>query len=363
VLVVLAWTSAGCDYVLGFHEIRDDAPLTDAVTTDAVAPHGPTNVMFVTSTASSPASWGSDVSGADKICAELAKSADLPDAATAGAYVAYLEVNGNPPSDRLGSARGWARADGKPFADTVDDLLAGTIYYPPSIDETGQAIGTNEYAGIGGNNDCSGYTSTGSNTYMNYGNPYYVAGAWQNVAFAQCSQNEHLYCFGITRANPLVVTKVSGRRAFVSVQSFMPQGGLAGADALCAADAQIAGLTGTFRALLPTTTVGAMSRFSLTGPNWVRVDGIPIANSTLAFESQEWDTALSVSPIGGYLDVPVFGADSLSVPAGFLSWTCDDWEDGSNTAIEGASSASDGDAINNGNTAGCSGLALYCMEP
>ena len=74
-----------------------------------------------------------------------------------------------------------------------------------------------------------------------------------------------------------------GRRAFVSTTTFSPTGGIEGADAVCAQDAMMAGLSGTFQALLATDMASAVSRFA-PGLPWVRTDGILLATTGADFD-------------------------------------------------------------------------------
>jgi hypothetical protein len=68
-------------------------------------------------------------------------------------------------------------------------------------------------------------------------------------------------------------------KMFVTSMAFTADlGGLAGADAKCAASARAANLMGTFVALLSTRTASAFSRLADTS-GWVRVDGRPVGNA------------------------------------------------------------------------------------
>jgi hypothetical protein len=178
-----------------------------------------------------------------------------------------------------------------------------------------------------------------------------------------CTQAFHIYCFGVSKATPLTVTPAQGRRAFVTVQPFMPSGGVAAADALCQQEAAGAGLSGasSFLALLGTTTTTPISRFSLAGPTWVRLDGIPVADSPLAFAAAAWRTSLSVTPIGTYA---ALGAYTGNVPNQVGQATCADWTSTSSTlsGVTGASYAS-GSAGSFSGIFACSGQSLYCLEP
>jgi hypothetical protein len=344
---------AGCNSILG---LRDTQPF-DARRFDAQV--FPTNVMFVTSTTHLPTTFNVDLSGGDAICAARAADAGLTDT-----FVAFLATDTNPASARLSGKRGWVRSDGSPFADTVADLQSAKIFNPPCLDETGSQIGAAERVAVGVPNtvfDCAHYTDP--TLRVETGDPYFVSGTWQDGGNLSCSQALHVYCFGMTNDAPLVVTPQAGRRAFVSVQSFTPGGGLAAADAVCASDAQLAGLSGTFLALLATSTAGATARFSLTGPTWVRMDGIPIAPTPLAFATNQWTTAIAVTAAGAYVDVEVFGAFSLSAASSQMS-TCNDWTDatGAYSAYYGRSAATDINDIMDQYLA-CRGAPLYCLEP
>jgi hypothetical protein len=102
----------------------------------------------------------------------------------------------------------------------------------------------------------------------------------------------------------VVAQPVAGRQAFVTVQTFaVDASGPAKADQLCATEAATAGLSGTFKALLAMTSQSAISRvpFSLTGPNWVRLDGVPLAALPLALAAGQIDAPLNVSSARSYL--------------------------------------------------------------
>jgi hypothetical protein len=106
-----------------------------------------------------------------------------------------------------------------------------------------------------------------------------------------------------------VVKPVPGRIAFVSVGQILPNAGRAAADALCQTEAVGAGLPGSFRALLATSTASAGSLLDTSMGPWVRVDGVPLADTAAA--------VVSGSPLRTRI---VLGADG-SQPWGNLVWT------------------------------------------
>lgn len=97
------------------------------------------NIAFVTSTTYNGDLGG--LAGADQKCQALAEAAGLP----ANVYKAWLSTSNENAKDRLGSARGWVRKDGKPFADTVADIVSGKIFHPLRIDENGADTGAYAY--------------------------------------------------------------------------------------------------------------------------------------------------------------------------------------------------------------------------
>jgi hypothetical protein len=321
------------------------------------------NIAFVTSTTYLPTTFGNDLSGADAFCAARATSAGLP-----GHYVALLSTPSIAARDRIAGARGWIRPDGMPFADRPEDVTSGKIYYPLEIDENGADVGYDVVA-TGSNPDgtdsfdCVGYTDAASSLITGYTGG--TTDEWIDYRSDSCGNSFRLYCFGIDRASALTVQPATGRRAFVTVQTFAPTaGGTADADALCANDALLAGIPGTFGALLETSSAGASTRFALGGANWVRLDGIPIAASPLAFMNQDWHTSLNVSSIGDYTDEEVFtGARDATLLAPAANDTCSDWTTPSNTATIGRSAYINSGAIDASTGAACSSpRSIYCLE-
>ena len=106
----------------GVAATTDTHPSTPACTPppalggQGVTVEGTPNLVFVTST-----TYRGDLGGlqaADARCRERARAANLR-----GTFVALLSSSTVDARTRLGTARGWVRTDGRPFADTQDDLL------------------------------------------------------------------------------------------------------------------------------------------------------------------------------------------------------------------------------------------------
>ncbi|MBA3457864.1 MAG: hypothetical protein H0T42_32575, partial [Deltaproteobacteria bacterium] len=261
---------AGCGR-MGFTE-RDGTTVDAAV--DAAPDAAQTNLMFVTSTAEAGAVCTAGPASADAVCATRAMDAGLP-----GTYRAWMSGPGEHARDRLGSARGWLRTDGRPFADTVASMISGQVIFPGRFTELGVDIQhgfTQTATAADGTHSTASGCSVGGLT----------GSAGTRWASGIVVSNGRLYCFGIDHATPVSAPRVSGRVAFVSTQDWPPSSGIAAADAICAADATSGGQPGTYRAFLPTTTASAASRFDLGGAIWVRPDGVPIV--TQASDLASW---------------------------------------------------------------------------
>ncbi len=294
------------------------------------------NRVFVTSTTQGGALGG--LAGADALCGSLATNAALP-----GTYVAWLSTSTVNASSRLGSAQGFVRIDGQPFANTVADILANRIFNPLRIDETGADVSTGitldtpelqVLTGTLGNGTvatgatCGDWTSTSGN-----GRRGEVAGgpvSWTAKQNSNCSSGRRLYCFQTDHTGAtLVPPPASGKIAFVSTKAFAPgpSTGIPGADTLCTTLATGAALPGTYKALLATTTASAISRMTLASL-YVRPDGVPIATGATIAAGGDLDSGIWQRADGTYApsssDFTFTGAPSPSA-LGTLTSTCSNW--------------------------------------
>jgi hypothetical protein len=290
------------------------------------------NVAFVTSTVHAVNTLGG-VAGADSICQQRADAAGLD-----GSFVAWISDSQSSAFSRLGAARGWVRVDGLPF---MDEIRAPLTYYPPSLTEQGAPV-TDTPIGLGRygeptDNECNDWR--GGDGFILTGDPTAGFGGWiGSVGGTGCTVNFRLYCLQRDFISPMTISRASGRQAFVTNEPWSPGGGLADADARCAADARAAGLSGTYRALLGTTTASAASRFSTAGSVGVRLDGIPlVARAADLFDAAGTLLApLQVTAFGTYLTNYGSwsgGADPRS--AGTAASTCNNWTSSTGTAVAG----------------------------
>jgi hypothetical protein len=128
----------------------------------------------------------------------------------------------------------------------------------------------------------------------------------------------------------------TGRLAFVTVGKWLPAGGIAGADAVCASEASTAGLAGTFKAVLATASAGSLGRFSQAGNPWFRVDGVALTQTTAQmFDGQlpYLETSLNVTALGAYIiENPLFTDAVWTGPRLVGSTkTCTDWTSSAST--------------------------------
>lgn len=340
---------------LGFAPSSDAGPREDG----AADARPVANVVFVTSTTQVTATLG--VAGSDAVCAARAAAGGLP-----GTFVAWLSTSTQPAAQRLAGARGWQRPDGRPFADQVDDIVNGRVFYPPRLDEAGAVVPATPHVATGtaagsAAMTCSDFVATTGT--VTSGDPT-LTKLFSSATTDGCGAALRLYCFQIDHQTPLAPPDATGlRRAFAS-SPWVPSGGLGGADARCQADATAAGVAGTFRALLATSTATAASRFDLGGPTWARVDGAVIAASPTAVMAGSLDTPLDLDASGAYSSNYPFhdmwtGAPSPTVAG---TNTCGDWT-GINSGEEGQDFALGALFFSDGGAASCNQTRrLYCLE-
>ena len=345
-----------CGHV-GFFNPGGDAPLSS--TTDS-------NIAFVTSTMQVPTTFGSDLSGADAVCAARATAGGLT-----GQYVAFLSTTTATATSRLEGSRGWVRTDGYPVLDEPDDITSGAILAPIDHDETGAAVTDNVDSGQDGDgvtivNNCNDWSD--STMTVRSGRSIATSGDWiDNGGSAACGSPGRIYCFGLGKSKPLVIAAppATARHAFLSVELFTAGGGLAAADQICASEAPLAGLSGTYLALLPTAAASAISRFSLAGGNWVRLDGVALAASPLAFAANTLEAPLNLTSARNYVGgtaANVLTGGSVPTAASSPTADCEDWTGAGDNASYGQ--ADDlGHAFSTNNSPVCGGqLPLYCLE-
>jgi len=290
------------------------------------------NIVFATSSTYTGDLGG--LAGATTDCKNAASIAGLP-----GSYVPWLATSTVNATTALGSARGWVRVDGLPFADTIGTvgaatgLVNGQIYYPVGLNEFGNAQPGFAWTG-------ADWTGTWNSTYScsdwTSGTMDGAAGdttrgsdGWTNAEAVSCGSLYSLYCFGTNLSTPVTITPQAGRHAFVTKGVFTTTGGLLAADTLCKNEATSAGLpnAGNFLAFMASSGASASSRFNLAGANWVRIDGLPVASSITNLLAGQLLAPPTVHADGSYIvnfDFVWTGAPDPST-AGTMATTCNNW--------------------------------------
>ena len=201
------------------------------------------------------------VGTADAICANQAYLSGLT-----GHYVPWISTSKINARDRIPSGiRGWVSLYGAPLVDRIDqfeffDLLEGSA--ATGSTSLGLAYGPN----------CEDWTSTSSTAKVWLGRPLSDDSTEYN-----CANFAGVFCLGIDYATPLIRPSIgAGRIAFVTTETYPVGGGVRAFDLACVAEAQSAGLTGSFKALIggPGATP-PRSRFSLSLP-WFQLNGQPM---------------------------------------------------------------------------------------
>jgi hypothetical protein len=324
---------------------------------NVIADFQPANYMFVTSqpVALPLGAATADVhSLANNLCAAAAAAA-TPTPLPETRWVAWISTAGLTVGGAvsalaaLGTAGGWMRPDGQPFANTTADLLAGGVLHPARVTENGDQLASDalvttgsgaDGAAAGLDSNCQDWTSAAG---MALAGEAAAGGAtWTASPYrtSSCAPSGRLYCFGIdydASDASVAAVPVAGRTAFLSKGLFTPGGaGRAVADKLCQdeADASTLAARGTYLALLAGDGQAASTRFDLTGAAWTRVDGVALAAragdlvdtgvaaddlvlSTLNMHSDGTTQAANASPWTG-----ASGPDQ----PGTADTTCGDWQ-------------------------------------
>ena len=336
-----------------------DATLPDSTPGDS-GPSTP-NIVFVTSTTVIPGALGG-LSGADAVCKARATAAGLK-----GIYKAWLSSSTVNAPSRLAGARGWVRTDGKPVLDQASTLSTGLKWYPIDRDESGAKVSqgvvvTATSSSMSASSaTCSDWTVVSSSSTSG-GSASALGSRWNSGMVPRCDGSivaPRLYCFGVDHNTPVKAPVATGRKAFLSTAKFTPGSGLAPADAICKSEATGAGLSGTFRALLATTTASALSRFNMTAGPWVRTDGLPLG--TLSSNSLE--TSLHVHANGTSYSLGGWVWTGASNPSAVGSSSCVSWTSTS-TSIKGAlGSAAEPSYFFYGLALSCDrSYPVYCLE-
>jgi hypothetical protein len=274
-----------------------------------------------------------------------------------GRYVAWYSSDAVSASARLGTKHGWVRPDGKPFANTLGELLAGKIYYPLRLDRMGNDVaGTNVTVATATlpNGAWSGNTCLGAGAGpLDVGVADGTTGAWTQHGSSGCSLSTRVYCLQVDHANDIVPPAAVGRLAFVTKGTVDATMGLQRLDNLCSTEAGVPA-----RALVATQTGSAKARLPL-GTQIVRADGAVVFDEAATTQL----TPINVTADGTmYRDVNVW-AGALRFDAVGMTETCNDWFDNTDTLLgrTGRAARSLNESFGGVTIVGCGGnMPVYC---
>jgi len=337
------------------------------------------NFIFLSSEEFPPTLGG--VAPYDAACNRLATAAGINTAQGDG-YIAAISDSTSLFTERLRpGVRGWVRLDGKPFADSVQQMLrGGEIYHPIQYDERldvprgGSVLfsltGTHADGTLGEN--CSDWTTSSDSAMYTLGDPLQGGpGAWVDDIDYPCSSvpGTRITCLENQRAAALAIVPRTGKRIWLSKTPFAI--GSSTPDDRCQSDrpanvAQAAALV---------AHVGGRARDGLDlSANYVRSDGQlvgtgeQLAAASAAGLSTRIDTGIWQSGDGTYLQPDLeglrvwTGADDMAT-LGTAATTCNDWTDAGGVGISGKAQATASAFWALGVPESClASRYLYCVE-
>ncbi len=338
------------------------------------------NVAFRTGESYLPSQIGG-LAGADELCAAEALAHAIP----GESWVAWLSTSTVDARDRFAGARGWIRLDTRPVVDQITSAAEPELINPIVLATTPGPLWAAVYTGtrpdgtLGSETvsvqpeNCADWSADIGTATVGLATA--VGSVWTDSYVVECEFPLPLYCLSTGIDSALTPLAQEGRVAFLSTATFTPDGGLEGADALCTSDATAAGLTGSFRALLSTSTATGASRFDLEGEPWVLVDGTPIVAQASDLELEDGLLrGINITADGSVRTGPS-AIDNIFVPDPLSAYTggnfggpaadnCEDW-----TSAQPGANGAMGD-LQSGHTPGqscCSGPCtnaryLYCLE-
>ncbi len=280
------------------------------------------NIVFVTAVGVDPDFGG--VEGANDLCNDFALAAGLP-----GSYVAWVSSSTVNAVTQVTGSRGWVRPDGKPVVDTVADILAGNIWYPPLVDENGNLQAGYEVVFTGSNasgehsgNSCTDWSvTTGSVNGGTIGSAQYLT----HGTGAGCDFPRQLLCFGVGLDVPVTAPTTTGRFSFVTETPFAVAGGIAAANQHCQDEADLAGRSETFQAFMNDDGASAASLFDEQGPPWIRFDGLAITPTAAIFLSGADRDVPFQTVDGGFPNGAIWLGGVDPTVDGTAATTCEGW--------------------------------------
>lgn len=304
----LCWPEQGARCEVWLREDTEVGALFEDITT---------NLVFVSSELF-PANLGG-TAPYDAACNRLATSAGINN--TAGnAFVAWMSDVNSSAVSRLGSARGFQRVDGAPFADDLASLLSDKIFNAPSMTEVGAILdsyattefwsGTNADGTVG--EHCSNWTSNARSESATAGDATAGPGAWSDGWERRCDERLPIVCFMRTLSSPVPMVPTGGKRIFLSNAKMPAGGGIAAARQLCAASAP----RGMYGVALPMLSLRQSLGSSVInwGATYVRPDGQVVGTGDDLIGGRQLRSGIWQSGDGTYVPGNMMKADFPDSP-------------------------------------------------
>jgi hypothetical protein len=285
------------------------------------------NLIFMTPVPTSGGNFGG-VAYADTACNNFATDAGLNNATNNG-YVAFLSQTASTAGTRLGTARGWQRLDGQPFADDVASFIGnqGKIFAPIVYDVKGDVAMYGAWTGTQYNGTvgltCNDWTTSSPSLQGNEGGPFSGPFDWFDLN-GGCNYTLGFICMGKTLSSAVTPTPAPGKKLWLTADWWAIAGGPSGADAMCQAERPW-GVT-TAKAVLGAVSPPRQASDSLNpATTYVRVDGMVVGTGAQIIGNKGVNGVWQRTD-GGYGGGEFWtGFDSASGPPLDVNQTCNDW--------------------------------------
>jgi hypothetical protein len=332
------------------------------------------NFAFISSTALSP-TLGS-VSAYDAECNRLATAEGL-NTTTGDGFIAAVSSSQSSFVERLRpGVRGWLQPDLRPFADTLEGLFAGEMYYPLARNEAGipddRRVITGATADGGISDNCSDWSDPAGEVTV--GDPLEGVGRWLEAYVSSCGERQPVVCLGNTRTAPLAFEPVRGQRIWRTTTPYVP--GSMPPDEKCEQE-KPSGVA-VARALVAYTDRPASDVLD-PAATYVRLDGTLVGTGAQLVASSNdafWENGFSIGATiqtgiwqdaaGGYTAAGLFlvwnGARDMLTPA-LAEDSCDDWTATTGSGLAGIVGRAQSGFWTRGGTDDCTAAAvLDCVE-
>jgi hypothetical protein len=306
-----------------------DCPVAVTAATTVTATFSPmtANLVFISSKVL-PTNLGSPTAY-DVECNKMATAAGINDTA-GGAYIAFISGTASLAMTRLGSARGWVRPDGKPFADSLAGLFSrGQIFNSIRLDENSTDPGDQE-VNTGANYDgtltglmadnCGNWSRTTGMVIIGYA----AEGSygWTGSQSFECKPRA-IVCMGKSKTATVTPVVSTGKRIWITNTPWAV--GAGSPDAKCLADRPAGVTTGV--ALLSTTRKAGATVLDANA-TYVRVDGTRVGTGAQLIAGQDLESGIWQAGNGTYPRVYQAWTGSYQPTSpGTTASTCADWTD------------------------------------